>query len=373
MVIKIKSINILAVGDPAVEVYNDPKYGFLEEFQKNKQIEVNFEIVSFNKYYEELMKSFQKYKYDVVMVAGHLWLKEFVEKNYLAELKLTEAQDYNYLDIVEEIREELELDGKKYLLPSFSDGHILVYRKSNKTKNIGKKITIKELIAVVKSFEQAANPFVLKADVSEIFLDLLPYFRAEGLEPFSEAGEFLLNNETGIEAFNNYLVLKKYCNKNIVNFGNEEVKNVIQKKKVELAVTWSGQLGSVMDNDCLEKDSLDFAYLEKPWKTTWSFALNNLSQKKEAAEEFMYYITSQKVDRSVGEHCGNPTRLSNFEADREKFRWYKVVLEMLINSKNLPDLKNMGSLISSCSGEFHQALKGKISVEEALNNIEKLI
>lgn len=301
---KIKSLDVLAVGDPAVEVYDDPKFGFLEEFQKTNNIEVNFDIVSFNKYYAQLMESFQKYKYDVVMVAGHLWLKEFVEKGYLSELKLNAGQDYNYLDIVAEIREELELNGRKYLLPSFSDGHILVYRKSDKTKKI---------------------------------------------------------------------LVKKYCNKTVVNFGNEEVKNAIQKKESELAVTWSGQLGTVMDKDCLEKDSLDFAYLEKPWKTTWSFALNNLSQKKEAAEEFMYYITSQKVDRAVGEHCGNPTRLSNFEVDGDKFCWYKVVLEMLTNSKSLPDSKNAGSLISICSAKFHQALKGNISVEEALNNIEKLI
>jgi multiple sugar transport system substrate-binding protein len=319
------------------------------------------------------MESFQKYKYDVVMVAGHLWLKEFVEKGYLAELNFELDSNYNYLDIVAEIREELELDGRRYLLPSFSDGHILVYRKSDKTKNITEKITIKELISVVKSFEQQTAPFVLKADASEIFLDLLPYFRARGLEPFSETGEFLLNNQSGRAALSDYLNLKKYCQKNIKNFGNQEVKEAIQKKEVELAVSWSGQLGEIMNEDCLERDSLDFAYLEQPWKTTWSFALNHLSQKKEAAAEFMYYITSQKVDRAVGAHCGNPTRLSNFEADRDKFRWYKVVLKMLTNSKSLPDLKNAGSLISSCSGEFHQALKGKISAEEALNNIEKLI
>jgi multiple sugar transport system substrate-binding protein len=372
-VIKIKSIDVLAVGDPAVEVYLDPEFGFLEEFQKTNNIEVNFDIVSFNKYYAELIQSFENYKYDVVMVAGHLWLKEFAAKGYLAELKLNAAPDYNYRDILTEIREELELDGRKYLLPSFSDGHILVYRKSDKTKNIGEKITIKELIAVVKSYEQSTNPFLLKADISEIFLDLLPYFRARGLEPFSKNGEFLLNNQSGRAAFNDYLDLKKYCKKSVINSGNEEVKNAIKKKKVELAVTWSGQLSSVLDKDCLEKDSLDFAYLESPWKTTWSFALNNLSQKKEAAEEFMYFITSQKVDRAVGAHCGNPTRLSNFEADRDEFRWYKVVLEMLNNSKNLPDLKNAGKLINICSAEFHQALQGNISVEEALNNIEKLI
>lgn len=371
--IKIKGINVLAVGDPAVEVYDDPKYGFLEEFKRTKNIEVNFEVVSFNKYYEELMDSFQKYKYDVVMVAGHLWLKNFVEKNYLAELKLNPDPNYNYLDIVKNIREELELNGKKYLLPSFSDGHILVYRKSDKTKNISEKITIEELVAVVKSFEHSSNPFVLKADESEIFLDLLPYFKGRGLEIFSETGEFLLNNQSGISALKDYLALKKYCSKNVLNFGNKEVKELIQKKKVELAVTWSGQLGTVMDEHCLEKDSLDFAYIEHPWKTTWSFALNNLSQKKESAEDFMYYITSQKVDRAVGAHCGNPTRLSNFEADENKFRWYKIVLKMLNNSKSLPKLKNAGSLISICSGEFYQALKGKVSAEEALNNIEKIL
>lgn len=41
--------------------------------------------------------------YDIVMVAGHLWLRDFVEKDYLAEL------NYDFEDIVPvDCRDELQ-------------------------------------------------------------------------------------------------------------------------------------------------------------------------------------------------------------------------------------------------------------------------
>ncbi|MFW5988013.1 MAG: ABC transporter substrate-binding protein [bacterium] len=371
--INIKSLNVLAVGDPAVSVYVDPEYNFLDEFKRANNIEVNFDIVSFNNYFNVLMDSFKEYKYDIVMVAGHLWLKEFVEKGYISELKSKPETEYNYSDILESIRSELELDGKKYLLPSFCDGHILVYRKSEKTRGIMEKIEIDELINYVEKFDKNNRPFVLKADQSEIFLDILPYLRGKGLEPFSDTGEFQLNNEKGIKALKNYFKMRDYSRKEVKNYGNQEVREAIQKNNCELAVTWSGQLGEVMDQNCINQESLVFAYLEKPWKTTWSFALNSLSQKKEIAEMFMQYITSKNVDRIVGTNCGNPTRLSSFKADQEKYRWYKIVLKMIRDSEELPKLANLSELINICSKEFYAAFIGEISIKESLDNIEKLI
>ncbi|MFW6271341.1 MAG: sugar ABC transporter substrate-binding protein, partial [Bacillota bacterium] len=233
------------------------------------------------------------------------------------------------------------------------------------------KIKINELINYVEKFDKSNSPFVLKADQSEIFLDILPYLRGKDLEPFSDTGEFQLNNESGIKALKNYFKMRDYSRKEVNNFGNQEVREAIQKNNCELAVTWSGQLGEVMDQNCINQESLAFAYLEKPWKTTWSFALNSLSKKKEIAEIFMQYITSKNVDRIVGAYCGNPTRLSSFKADQEKYRWYKIVLKMIRDSEELPKLANLSELINICSKEFYAAFIGEISIKESLDNIEK--
>ncbi len=40
-------------------------------------IHIDLQIVSFADYYETLMDAFEHSKYDIVMVAGHLWLPFF--------------------------------------------------------------------------------------------------------------------------------------------------------------------------------------------------------------------------------------------------------------------------------------------------------
>lgn len=78
-----KKIKILAVQDPAVSVYVDSRLDLLRKFPK-KDVEAEFDIVSWDDYFETMMKSFQgNADYDIVMVAGHLWLRDFVEKGYL--------------------------------------------------------------------------------------------------------------------------------------------------------------------------------------------------------------------------------------------------------------------------------------------------
>lgn len=366
--IKINNLNILAVGDPAVDVYLKEEYSILSDFEKNYNLKLNFNIVSFADYYQELMASFRDYKYDLVMVAGHLWLKEFVEKGYLLELETEFSSDYNYKDILPVIRKEIELEGKRYLLPSFCDGHILIYRSSEINTKLDEICSIDQIKTILENDNSETNIFTLKADPSEIFLDSLPYFRARGVEPFSETGRVLFNNSQGVQALKDYLEMKKYSSANVNRFGNQEVKSEIQQKRCKMAVSWSGQLGEITSENCLDVDDLSFATLNTAWNTTWSFAVNYLTSKQELAEKFMYYISSKEVDKIVGEYCGSPTRLSNFKEDMDQYSWYPVVLKMFRTAKPLPDLENMGNLISICSNQFVKAFNNQISVEEALSN-----
>jgi len=82
-VIKMERIRVLAVADPAVYVYADTKFNILNKFKEQTGIQVSFDIVPWADYYSILMNSFKEYKYDIVMVAGHLWLQNFIDNGYL--------------------------------------------------------------------------------------------------------------------------------------------------------------------------------------------------------------------------------------------------------------------------------------------------
>ncbi|MFP4697719.1 MAG: extracellular solute-binding protein [Eubacteriales bacterium] len=369
-----KTVNVLAVGDPATYVYVDEKNKFIEKFQYRTGIKVNFDIIRWSDYYDTLLNSFLDYKYDIVMVAGHLWLQEFVDKGYLLPLKRNFKKGYDYEDIIPSIREEIEINGVNYLLPSFCDGHMLLYRKSQLDRELREVVSVEDIINTVKeNYDKTKDTFVLKAHPSEIFLDFLPYLRNEGTDAFDKDGNPLFNNEKGYKALQKYCDMKKYCAEGVSNYGNEEVLDVIQKNKCKLGVTWGGQLGQVMNDKCIRPEDIEFSYLETSWNVTWSFGINAKCKDQESTEKFLEYITSKEVDKIVGAYCGNPTRRSSFIEGKNEYRWYSVLLKMLENAKPLPHLKNTGQLIGIITEEITKAFNNEQSPKEALKNANKKI
>ena len=360
-------MNVLAVGDPATDVYVEKGNNFLGRFEKQTGIHVIFNIVKWSEYYSTLLKSFQEYKYDILMVAGHLWLHEFVNKGYLQKLSGDFEETYGYEDILPSIRREIELNHDKYLVPSFCDGHILLYRKSQLNQELTEVVSTDDMIQVVKNnSEKHKETFILKAHPSEIFLDFLPYLRNEGIDAFDGNGLPLFNTSAGCIALQKYIDMKKYCAKEVASFGNEEVLEAIQRDQCKLGVSWGGQLGQIMNERCLNPDDIGFAALETSWNVTWSFGINHLCTDQASAERLLQYLTSKEIDQVVGAYCGNPTRRSSFLAGQRKFRWYPVLLQMLERAKPLPHLPNTGQLIGKVTEEIVKAFNNELTPEQAL-------
>lgn len=369
-----RRVNVLAVGDPATYVYVDEKNDFLSKFEKQTGIHVNFTIVEWAKYYTTLLESFDTYKYDIVMIAGHLWLQDFIEKGYLLQLNCKFKEDYDYKDIVPAIRKEIEFKNCKYLLPSFCDGHMLLYRKSQINGNLSDIVSIEDVMELVKKHkDNGKDIFVLKAHSSEIFLDFLPYLRNEGVDAFDHEGMPTFYNENGVRALEKYISIKQYCAENVEGFGNKEVLEIIQKDKCKLGVSWGGQIGQIMNENCVNKDDIGFAALETSWNVTWSFGINKLCRDRESAEQFLEYITSKDIDRKVGAYCGNPTRTSSFITDAVAYRWYPALHKMIEKAKPLPHLSNTGELIEIVTEEIVKAFTGKQDAETALYEAYKKI
>ncbi|SET25192.1 multiple sugar transport system substrate-binding protein [Natronincola peptidivorans] len=379
---EIKQLNILAVGDPAVYGYVEEKFQIISQYEKRNNLKVHFHIVEWEKYYDTMMQAFEgKENYDVVMVAGHLWLKDFASKGYLAPVKYPDNDDYHKEDILPVIREEMELEGKPYLYPSFCDGHIVLYRKSILKERIGylpnKVISTDELINIVQQCDglKEMKGFALKAHPSEIFLDFLPYLRAEGIDAFDEnTCKPTFNNEKGERALEKYISLKKYAPSDTNSYGNDEVKKAFQNLEAVVAVTWGGQLGFVLNEGCKDIEDIGFAALETGWNVTWSFGINHSSSNWEAANEFLQYISSKEIDRRIGGYAGAPVRRSTYKVDRHLYNWYDVLLEMIENyAKPLPQMNNSGNIFGVLYDCTNQAFNNQCSIKEALDKAEKQI
>ncbi|MFT5872038.1 MAG: multiple sugar transport system substrate-binding protein [Clostridium sp.] len=375
-----KVLKVLAVDDPAVYAYTDKRYNLVNNFKGD--FTVDFNIVPWSEYYGTMMEAFEgKREYDIVMIAGHLWLKDFINKGYIAPVEALKDCGYNYEDILPVIREEIELDGVQYLYPSFCDGHVVLYRKSIVEKVLGKLpgkvITTDELIdmAAFCNGYNGMRGIALKADPSEIFLDFIPYLRNEGVDAINKttlAPEF--NNAKGQRALKKYLSLKAFAPTNTGSFGNEELKNAFQKKECVLAVTWGGQLGTILGEGCADVEDIGFAALKTSWNVTWSFAINNLSDKKAEANEFLKYITSKAADRVVGGYAGSPVRKSTYLADRNKYNWYDMHLELIEKyARPLPGLLKAGDKFGVLYDAIGKAFNSEITIVDCLEQAEDKI
>lgn len=365
-----KKINVLAVADPAVVSVVAEKE-ITDKFERKTGIKINMDVLPWAEYYENLMASFESYKYDIVMVAGHLWLYDFAKSGNIKEISDYTVQ-YDYKDILTTIREEIEIDGKKYLFPFFCDGHMLLYRKSFFKDGLQDTVSIDELVNLVSNSKvDNGNVFALKSHVSEIFQDILPYFRSEGVEPFDAEGNTYFNNPSGLKALEKYISLKKYCDSDVQNFGNEEVLDQLQKGKCKIGVTWSGQIGQVMNNECVNPDDIEFASLDTSWNVTWCFAINKFCTDDESAQIFLEYITGKDVDKRVGYYCGNPVRQSSFDAGMNDNNWYSKVLRMVNDAKPVAKSDKTGDMMGIIASEVYDVFVGKTESKTALENAER--
>lgn len=379
------TIKVLAVDDPAVHAYTDPSYGILEKFTSKTDIKVIFDIIPWENYYNKMIASFDgKDNYDIVMVAGHLWLSDFVKKGYIVPVEYPYDDEYDKNDILPTIMNEMKIGNSTYLYPSFCDGHIILYRKSIVEKVLGYQlknvITTDELINAVKAVHgyNGMKGIALKAHPSEIFLDVLPYIRNEGIDAFDkDTKKPSFYNKKAILAIQKYLSLKKYAPNDTMNYGNDEIREAFQNEKVVFAVTWGGQIGFVLNNMCKNPLDVGFATFKTPWNVTWSFAINYRSNNKDIANKFLHFITSKEVDRIIGGYAGSPVRQSTYDIDSKKYPWYPIHLKMIKDySSPLPNIENAAQKYSILYRELYQIFANNkeilIALEDAENDINRI-
>ena len=361
-------IKVLAVADPAVAVYVDTKHNIL----KNFGTVVQFDIVPWEAYYKTMLEVFDnKAHYDVIMIAGHLWLRDFAKKGYLAAIEL-EAED-----ILPTILQEMSYEGTTYLSPSFCDGHMIAYRKSIMKEKYGRLpgnvITPEEYIQIAKCLGEGneRKAIVMKAHSSEIFTDALPFLRMQGRDVYAtDTLAATCNNPEVIQGLEAYLELRQYAPSDTDTYGNEQVVEAIQKKQAAMAITWSGQLGVVYNEECEEREDLGFATLETAWNVTWSFAISANSRKKEEAQELLRFLRSPEVDKLAGGCSGAPVRRGSYIEGRAQYPWYECQLNMIEHAKPLPNISGAGDKNGVLYEEIANAFAGRKSAREAMADAE---
>ncbi|HID50754.1 MAG TPA: extracellular solute-binding protein, partial [Anaerolineae bacterium] len=187
-------LNIIGPNDPALDV--------LQAALAQSDLNAELTIIPWPRYRDELMATLRAdaAPNQAVFIPGHIWLPELADAGLLAEIDplLTTVSPailaaYNLDDVIPTVAEECRYQGKQYQLPFFSDGHILFYRSDLIELDDSRGVPVVSTRDVAELAASVHNPprvygLALKANVSEVFTDWLPYLWEAGGTIFDEDG-----------------------------------------------------------------------------------------------------------------------------------------------------------------------------------------
>ncbi len=373
---------------------NDPALNVLASFlESHPEMDMKLVIIPWENYPGAFFESLKapESPYQAVFIPGHVWLADLVEDNSIIPIPLSKISseivvEYNLDDLIPKIREECSYKGELYLIPWFTDGHILFYRNDyiNLECNHQKIPTIcsKDLEALVKKVHNPPHFFglALKAAPSEIFLDWLPFLWDFGGDIFDHELKPCIATEESILALETYCHLRNYCAADTHKFGNQEIANILRAKKVGIAPTWGGQAGLIFPHGNELQTIYSTALYSTPWNATWGIGIPNKqpSHVKTQITEALLRIAQPEIDTQIIESAGSPVRISSYsEQNVERYFWLKAQWEMLLRCRTLPSIPNLGSVLGVLYPAVYSAFIGEKSPKEALSEaqarLEKLV
>lgn len=370
-------IKILGPNDPALDALK-------ESIEENPDLGCELTILPWEKYRGVLDETLAAPSpdYDAVCIPGHIWLPQLADDGLLKafgeltdQLSITTIEEYDEHDIFPSIRAECRFTGRdgisrQYVLPLFTDGHIVFYR--------GDLVALPDVVAPSdwhKHLEKVTlpngmKPFGMKAHNSEIFLDFLPYFWDFNGQLWNDQQKPLFNSPEGAQALEYYTSLRKFCPENVETFGNGEILNAINSGEVAIVTSWGGQAAAIFDTkNNPQTGNIKTAALKNAWNATWGVSIPNRCEDENAVKTLaaLMKLMGKDGDAKVTRIAGSPVRRSSYSTtEKEKYPWLASQQAMLENCKMLPIDPTFGVYLGSLYGEVYKAFCSEKSAATAL-------
>ncbi len=369
---------------------DDPALAALDEaLRAHPEWETSLTIVPWAEYRDRLMQTLgaPEAPYHAVFVPGHVWVPELADAGLLAALdpildRLPELVDrYQPDDVLPSLARESRFRGAQYMLPFFSDGHLLFCRADAAAPGSDQAVPLIAPGEIAGLAARAHRPperygLALKAHPSEILLDWLPYLWSEGGDVLDEDGRPAFAGPAGVRALEAYCALRRYCPSDTDQYGNAEIAALLRQGRVGIAATWGGQAAAIM----LAPDAAGAAYrvgtFPQPWNGTWGIAIP--ANLPPAAQEGMLAVLLQaagpETDRAVTRAAGSPVRRSSYSpAELAKYPWLAAQYEMVKRARTLPIHPRVGAFLGALYAAVHDAFTGKATPREALAAAESAV
>ncbi len=377
------SNQIIGPDDPALNVLRD-------ELQRHPEWETELLIIPWSEYRDQLMATLtaETSLYQAVCVPGHIWIPELAYAGYLTPLDPILVRlpadllaEYQLNDIFPTIVDESRFAGQQYMLPLFTDGHILFYRSDLLAPPTNGNLPVISPLSLHKLAASVHNPpdvygLALKAHPSEIFLDWLPFLWEAGGDVLNQTGQPAFAGEAGIHALQYYCGLRQFCAPDTHTYGNAEIAEVIKSGKAALVTTWGGQSAAiVLADDNAYRAAYCTAVFPRPWNATWGVSIpaNQPEPVQISLLSILLQACGPTQDREITHVAGSPVRQSSYTAKElaRYHRWLPAQYEMLKRAGILPVDPKTGTFLSALYTAVYAAFTNEVSPQEALNVAEQ--
>jgi len=328
--------------------------------------------------------------YDLVML-DDTWATQFMSHGWLADLgKLGYTPDPDFVANALAVGRYPYPNGALYALPLVGNVELFAYRKDLFEK-YGLPTPPKSWLevlgaaALINKFEPNVKGVVFRGRKGNpIVTGFLPIFWAFGGKVIDNNGHAAVASDAGVNALKFLIALKDYAPEGVEIYNASEVKDALLAGNVAISTeVWPGWVPD-MDNPSKSKvvGKIDVipapGLVEKssPMIGIWLFGIPSSSKNKNAALDFLKFVTSAPIQRRLTLQVGNPPTRTSIYNDPEvvaKYRWFPAQLAALEKARPRPRVPEWCEIEGTLGNYLQMALVGQQSPKAALTAAQQEI
>ena len=312
------SVNVLMVNNPQMV---DLQKLTADNFTKTTGIKVNYTVLPENDLRDKTSQEFssQAGQYDVATLSN-FEIPIYAKNKWVADLTSYTQSDtaFNQSDILGPMTKSLSVDGKIYGEPFYGESSFLMYRKDllqAKGVTLSANPTWQEVAdAAAKVDDPSGTRGICLRGLpgwGQVFAPLTTVVNTFGGTWFEKDWTAKVNAPEFKQATNFYVnLVKTHGEAGASQAGFTECLNNMTQGKTAMWYDATSAAGSLEADDSPVKGKLGYApapvKLTKSsgWLYTWAWAVQEKSQRKDAAWKFISWASSKEYEELVGKQLG---------------------------------------------------------------------
>lgn len=280
-------------------------------------------------------------------------------------------------------------NGTLYALPHVGNVELFAYRTDLFAEyNLPAPDTWNQVLAaaeVLSENEEDITPVLFRGSKGNpIVTGFLPILWAFGGDVLDEDGNVVLDSPDSLAALEFFLALSEYAPEGVANYQSAQVRDALYNGSGAIAIeVWPGWIANI--NNPAESAVVGNMEIRahpgqvrgsSPMIGIWLAAIPESSENKDAAFDFLTFLTSEEMQERIAMEAGvPPTRVSVHQvpALQEKYFWYPAQLDGLQNGVARPRTNQWAEIEAALGDYLQRALIGDLSASRALREADNRI